>query len=157
MTPSVTTMAQSERTLTKEQVAERLATHAKELRSLGVRSPDIFGSVARGDARPESDVDLLVEFERVPGFIGYVRLRNRLEQILGRHVDLVMASGLHPRLRERVLREARHVALLAPTRRGHSRGRRASHEICRRDGSPDASSAMVTGMRGHHTGSGSLT
>jgi predicted nucleotidyltransferase len=51
-----------------------------------------------------------VEFERVPGFIGYVRLRNRLEQILGRHVDLVMASGLHPRLRERVLREARHVA-----------------------------------------------
>jgi len=97
-------------TLTKDQVAERLAAHAKELRSLGVRSLDLFGSVARGDARPESDVDLLVHFNEVPGFVGYVRLRKRLEEILGRRVDLVMPSGLHPRLRERVLREARHVA-----------------------------------------------
>jgi len=87
-----------------------LAAHAEELRSLGVRSLDLFGSVARGDARPETDVDLLVEFDEVPGFVGYVRLRNRLEEMLGRHVDLVMASSLHPRLRERVLREARHVA-----------------------------------------------
>ena len=90
-------------------MAERLAAHASELRSLGVRSLDLFGSIARGDARPESDVDLL-EFKEVPGFVGYVRLRNSLEQILDRHVDLVMASGLHPRIRERVLREARHVA-----------------------------------------------
>jgi predicted nucleotidyltransferase len=97
-------------TLTRDHVAERLAAHADELRSLGVRSLDLFGSTARGEARPESDVDLLVEFKEVPGFVGYVRLRNRLEQILGRHVDLVMASGLHPRLRERILREARHVA-----------------------------------------------
>jgi predicted nucleotidyltransferase len=103
-------MAQREPALTRDQVAERLGAHAQELRSLGVRSLDLFGSVARGDARPESDVDLLVEFKEVPGFVGYVRLRNRLEQILGRRVDLVMVSGLHPRLRERVLREARHVA-----------------------------------------------
>ena len=103
-------MAQSERTLTKDTVEERLAAHAEELRAFGVRSIDLFGSIARGDARPESDVDLRVEFVEVPGFFGYVRLRNRLEEILGRHVDLVMASGLHPRLRERVLREARHVA-----------------------------------------------
>ena len=61
-------MVQRERTLTKDQVAERLAAHAEELRSLGVRSLDLFGSVARGDARPESDVDLLVEFDEVPGF-----------------------------------------------------------------------------------------
>jgi predicted nucleotidyltransferase len=100
-------MVQREGALTKGQVAERLAAHAEELRSLGVRSLDLFGSVARGDARPESDVDLLVEFDEVPG---YVRLRNRLEEMLGRHVDLLMVSGLHPRLRERVLREARHVA-----------------------------------------------
>ena len=103
-------MAPSERTLTKDKVEERLAAHAEELRSFGVRSLDLFGSIARGDARPESDVDLLVEFVEVPGFFGYVRLRNRLEEILGRHVELVMASGLHPRLREKVLREARHVA-----------------------------------------------
>jgi len=71
---------------------------------------ELFGSVARGDARPESDVDLLVEFDEVPGFVGYLRLRNRLQEILGRPVDLVMASGLRPRIRERVLREALHVA-----------------------------------------------
>jgi uncharacterized protein len=106
----VSAMTQRQPTLPTDQVAERLAAHADELRSLGVRSLDLFGSIARGDARPESDVDLLVEFREVPGFVGYVRLRNRLEQILGRHVDLVMASGLNPRLRERVLREARHVA-----------------------------------------------
>jgi predicted nucleotidyltransferase len=70
-----------------------------------VRSLDLFGSVARGEAKPESDVDLLVEFEEVPGFVGYLRLRNRLQEILGRPVDLVMASGLRPRIRERVLRE----------------------------------------------------
>jgi len=103
-------MAQREPALTRDQVAERLGAHAQELRSLGVRSLDLFGSVARGDARPESDVDLLVEFKEVPGFVGYVRLRNRLEQILGRRVDLVMVSGLHPHLRDRVFREARHVA-----------------------------------------------
>lgn len=103
-------MAQRESVLTRDQVAELLGARAQELRSLGVRTLRLFGSVARGDARPESDVDLLVDFEEVPGFVGYIRLRNRLEQILGRQVDLVMASGLHPRLREKVLREARHVA-----------------------------------------------
>src|SRR4051812_27405624 len=95
-----------DRVVTMAHVAERLAPHAVELRSLGVRSLDVFGSIARGEAQPESDVDLLVEFEEVPGFLGYVRLRNRLQQIVGRHVELVMASGLHPRLREKVLREA---------------------------------------------------
>jgi len=52
-------MAQRESALTQDQVAERLAAHAEELRSLGVRSLDLFGSIARGDAGPESDVDLL--------------------------------------------------------------------------------------------------
>ncbi len=96
--------------MTRDQVAERLAAHVGELRSFGVRSLDLFGSVARGDANPESDVDLLVEFDEVPGLFGYLRLRDRLQEILGRSVDLVMASGLRPRIRERVLREAQHVA-----------------------------------------------
>jgi predicted nucleotidyltransferase len=99
-----------ERVATINETTERLAAHAEELHSLGVRSLHLFGSVARGEARFESDIDLLVEFEEVPGFVGYVRLRNRLQEILGHRVDLVMASGLHPRLRERVLREAQRVA-----------------------------------------------
>ena len=103
-------MTPKDKAATRDQVAERLAGHAQELRSLGMRSLELFGSVARGDARPESDVDLLVKFDEVPGFVGYLRLRNRLQEILGRPVDLVMASGLRPRIRERVLREALHVA-----------------------------------------------
>ncbi len=89
-----------------EEVTRRLAAHASELRSLGVRSLDLFGSTVRGEATAESDIDLLVEFQVVPGLFGYMRLRKRLEQILGSTVDLVMASGLKPRIRERVLREA---------------------------------------------------
>src|SRR4051812_20885023 len=103
-------MAPPKASLTKDQVAERLAAHAEELRSLGVRSLDLFGSTVRGNARPDSDVDLLVEFDEVPGLVGYVRIQHRLQDILGRRVDLVMASGLKPRIRERVLSEARRVA-----------------------------------------------
>jgi uncharacterized protein len=93
--------------LSRDDVAGLLAGHCEELRALGVRTLSLFGSVARGEARPDSDVDLLVEFDEVPGFVGYVRLRDRLADILGRPVDLVMASGLKIQLRERVLSEAR--------------------------------------------------
>ena len=103
-------MATQERALTEEEVARKLAGHLVELRSFGVRSLDLFGSIVRGEATPESDVDLLVYFDDAPGMIGYVRLRNRLQQILGSKVDLVTASGLKPRFRDRVLREAHRVA-----------------------------------------------
>ena len=103
-------MASPAGALTKDQVAERLAAHREELSSLGVRSLDLFGSTVRGDARPDSDVDLLVDFHEVPGLFGYVRVQHRLQEILERRVDLVMASGLKPRIRERVLSEARRVA-----------------------------------------------
>ena len=103
-------MIEASRAITSEEVSRRLSAHLPELRALGVGSLSLFGSVARGDARPDSDVDLLVEFVEVPGFVGYVRLRDRLAQLLGREVDLVMPSGLRPRLRERVLAEARRVA-----------------------------------------------
>ncbi|HEY2029551.1 MAG TPA: nucleotidyltransferase family protein [Myxococcales bacterium] len=96
--------------LTVDEVTQQLAPHVAELRSRGVRSLDVFGSTARGDARQQSDVDLLVEFSDTPGLIGYVQIQQRLEEILGRRVDLVMASGLKPRIRERVLSEARRVA-----------------------------------------------
>ena len=103
-------MAPHEQALTPERVAELLGQYAAELRGLGVRSLSLFGSVARGEARPDSDVDLLVEFTETPGFFGYVGLQQRLAEILGRPVDLVMPGGLKPAIRDRVLREARRVA-----------------------------------------------
>ena len=72
----------------------------------GARNVRVFGSVARGEAGPESDVDLLVEAGPVtsPWFPG--GLVADLEEVLGRRVDLVTERGLVPELRERVLREA---------------------------------------------------
>jgi len=69
----------------------------------------VFGSHARGDARPDSDVDLLVEFapRMTPGF-GMVRVAEALRPIFGgRRVDLVTRRGLSPRLRDRVVASAR--------------------------------------------------
>jgi predicted nucleotidyltransferase len=83
-----------------------LAEHREELADMGVKSLAIFGSVARDEAGQESDVDLLVEFSRPVGLFGYVDVKERLEDILGRKVDLGMHGGLKPRMRDWVLREA---------------------------------------------------
>ena len=70
----------------------------------------VFGSVARGDARESSDVDLLVEFERPATFAGFMDLKALLEDLLGVRVDLVTRAALRPRLRPQVEAEARRVA-----------------------------------------------
>jgi predicted nucleotidyltransferase len=76
----------------------------------GVKSLALFGSVARDEARPDSDVDLLVEFSRPTGYVGVVRLELFLQGLLGREVDLGTPGSLRPRMRERVQREAICVA-----------------------------------------------
>jgi predicted nucleotidyltransferase len=65
----------------------------------GVRSLSLFGSVARDEAGPESDVDVLVEFEGPTTFDGHMGLQIFLEDLLGCRVDVVTATGLKPRLR----------------------------------------------------------
>ena len=88
------------------EIIRLLRQHREELRKrFGVKSLAIFGSVARGEAGPESDVDILVEFESPPGFDGYMALKFYLEDLLGRKVDLVMKSALKPWARDVVLRE----------------------------------------------------
>lgn len=74
-----------------------------------VRELAIFGSAARGELRPDSDVDLLVVFEKDAriGLITLVRLRHELAELFGRDVDLVPRDGLKPGLRSEVLAEAR--------------------------------------------------
>ncbi len=75
----------------------------------GVKSLGLFGSIARGDPSPRSDVDILVEFN-APSFDHYMDLKFYLEERLGRPVDLVLKGSLKPALRERILREVRDVA-----------------------------------------------
>lgn len=72
----------------------------------GAREVRVFGSVARGDARSQSDVDFLVEFEPGRSLLDHAALLLDLEQLLGREVDVVTNRGLRHRIRERVLREA---------------------------------------------------
>ena len=64
-----------------------------------------FGSVARDEARPDSDVDLLVEFDRPVGLFTFVRLKRYLEEILGSPVDLGTPDSLKPYLKEAIIQE----------------------------------------------------
>lgn len=66
----------------------------------------IFGSVAKGLARPDSDVDVLVDFYREHTLLDRIRLIYELESLLGRKVDVVTEKTLHKSIRERVIKEA---------------------------------------------------
>jgi len=71
-----------------------------------VASIAVFGSVSRDALLPESDVDVLVEFDRPVGAFACLDLESELEHLLGRTVDLVTPAAIKPRLRERIQREA---------------------------------------------------
>jgi predicted nucleotidyltransferase len=92
--------------VTSQEAIRRLGAARPELASLGVRSLDLFGSVARGDAGPASDVDLLVDFDRPIGLFHFFRVQRRLEEILGCKVDLVMRDAVKRQLRDRIFAEA---------------------------------------------------
>ena len=66
----------------------------------------IFGSVARGDARPDSDIDFLVEFKPGYGLIDRIALMQDLQDLLGRHVEVIRERSLRERIRESVVKDA---------------------------------------------------
>ena len=72
----------------------------------GASNVRLFGSVARGEAGPESDVDFLVELEPGRSLLDHAALLLDLEDLLGRRVDVVTDRGLRLKIRDRVLREA---------------------------------------------------
>ena len=86
-----------------------LTSHKKALSSLGVRALALFGSVARDQGTPQSDIDVLVDFDSKRGFFVFVDLKTYLGEILGCEVDVVTKSALHPALKARILKEARNV------------------------------------------------
>ncbi len=73
----------------------------------GAHNVRVFGSVARGDAQPDSDVDLLVEMESGRSLLDLGGLLMDLQALLGREVDVVTDKGLRDRIRARVLQEAK--------------------------------------------------
>jgi predicted nucleotidyltransferase len=92
--------------MTRGEAIQRLVAARPELATLGVRSLDLFGSVARGEAGPASDVDLLVDFDKPIGLFHFFRVQRRLEEILGCRVDLVMRDAVKRQLRDRIFAEA---------------------------------------------------
>jgi predicted nucleotidyltransferase len=72
----------------------------------GASNVRVFGSLARGDARADSDVDLLVSLEKGRSLFDLGALLEDLRMLLGRDVDVVTEKGLRARIRDRVLREA---------------------------------------------------
>ena len=93
-----------------EEVRHIVQKHRQELQALGVASLMVFGSVARHEEGPDSDVDMLVEFSRPTGLFGLIRLRLFLEEQLECRVDLGTPDSLRPGIRKAALAEAVRVA-----------------------------------------------
>jgi hypothetical protein len=94
----------------QEEIQRRLKEHREELTFFGVKSLALFGSVAQGEARPGSDLDILVEFKGPATFDWYMGLKFFLEELFECPVDLVTHKALKPRLRSYVEKEAIRVA-----------------------------------------------
>lgn len=85
------------------------------LQPYGIERVALFGSVVRGEAIPESDVDILVAFTKPIGLFKWVELEEELTKRLGRKADLVSARALKPRIRPHI--EAEMVVIYEKTRR----------------------------------------
>ena len=93
--------------MTRQDVLDKLEANRSELRQMGVKSLSLFGSLARDEAVDDSDVDLLVEFDRPIGLFQFIRVQQHLQEVLGvDRVDLVMLDALHEELRHNILRDA---------------------------------------------------
>lgn len=90
----------------RERVDQKRAEVLRAAARYGARNVRLIGSVARGDAGPDSDLDLLVELERGRSLLDHAALVIELETILGCRVDVATEQGLRPRVRDRVLSEA---------------------------------------------------
>lgn len=76
------------------------------LKKYGVKKIEIFGSYARGDAKPESDLDVIVEFEDRKSLLELVGIEQELEDTLGIKVDLLTRASISPYLIEKIGKES---------------------------------------------------
>ncbi len=93
-------------TIQRNEILETLARHRDTLSQLGVLSLAVFGSVARNEARSDSDVDILIELHPPITFDRYMDVKFYLEDHLNRSVDLVTQKALKPELRAIAEQEA---------------------------------------------------
>ncbi len=88
-------------------VSEELAARVRALgEHYGVHNIRVFGSFARGETSADSDLDLLVEYRSGRGGFAFIEFCERVEELLGRKVDVVTEKSLHPIIRDKVLAQA---------------------------------------------------
>lgn len=94
--------------MTPDDVRRLIDSDRESLQAAGVTALYVFGSIARGDARRKSDVDVIVDYDPASAFdlIDLADVRQRLAARLAARVDVVTRKGLHRRIRDQVLREA---------------------------------------------------
>ena len=90
----------------KQILKQNKSALAKEFK---VKTLGVFGSYVRGEQKKGSDVDILVEFSRTPGMFDYLKVENRLSEILNKRVDLVMKGALKPAIGRYIMREVVYV------------------------------------------------
>jgi predicted nucleotidyltransferase len=79
------------------------------LKRFGVKRASLFGSLARGEDREDSDIDILVEFEAGKSLLDLAGLKIELEELLSRRVDLLTFNSLHPLLKDKILKEQKPI------------------------------------------------
>ena len=94
--------------MNREQVITMLREHQRQLNAAGVVRLSLFGSTARGDRRPDSDIDLLAAFDetRRISLLDVAGIEIQLSELLGQQVDLVEEGTLKPRVQKNVEAEA---------------------------------------------------
>ena len=99
---------------TKQDVLKILHQNRDRLKTLGVRKIGLFGSLVRGEQQPDSDIDLLVEFEAgQKTFDAFMELSFLLEEIFQNRIELVTVESLSPYIGPHILKEVEYAALAA--------------------------------------------
>ena len=97
---------------TREKVLELIRSNQDKIRSYGVSKLGLFGSFVRSEQNPESDIDLIVEFEQdKKSFDNFIQLVFFLEEILERRVELITSDALSPYIGPHIIREVEYVNL----------------------------------------------
>jgi len=93
----------------EDEIDEIKKTLIEVLRKYGVKKAGLFGSLVRGEATEESDIDLLIEFEGKKSLLDLVGLKLELQESLRRDVDVLTYKSLHPLLKEKILSEQEEI------------------------------------------------
>lgn len=96
--------------MSSNEVINALKEHKEELcKKYKIASIGIFGSYARGEEIPDSDIDVLVEYKTTPGFFVFLELEDELSKIFNKKIDLVTKPALKPLIKDQILKETVYI------------------------------------------------